>query len=217
MRGLQLVAQPTLAKVVDRGQASRPERLDGVQRLPPRFVSQPGHETVDLRLRLRQQSVLAQQFREYHIAHPESEGGHIDPGNHLEQIVVAAAAANRPQLAARVPQLEDDAGVVGQPAHDRKIDIHIVPYTQVVQVLKVGGELGDRLADALHAAEFRLQSIDAAQLGGREDATDRPRFQPQVPETPRQGLARLPVQLVYHLVNRLEGRLGHAEMSEDGA
>ena len=73
-------------------------------------------------LRREADRAIAQQLAEHDVAHAEAERGQIDAAERLQQLVVASAAADRAQLALRVEQLEDDAGVVRQPAHDREIE-----------------------------------------------------------------------------------------------
>ena len=53
---------------------------------------------------------------------PNPSAGRSTPPDGAEQVVVAAAAADGAQLALGVEQLEDGAGVVGEPAHDGEVE-----------------------------------------------------------------------------------------------
>jgi hypothetical protein len=46
-----------------------------------------------------------------------------------DKIVVTAAAGDGAQFARPVEDLEDDTGVISEPANDREIDLHEIPQT----------------------------------------------------------------------------------------
>ena len=88
---------------------------------------------------------------------PKPERRQVDAAERLQQGVVPAAAADRAQLALRVEQLEDDARVVRQAAHDLEVDRHPVEHAEPVEVVEVAPKLGDR----------RLHLGDVAELAAR--------------------------------------------------
>ena len=69
------------------------------------------------------QPAVPEQLAQHDIAHPESERGQVHPAQRLQQIVVAAAAADGAQRPPGVEQLEHRAGVVRQPAHDAEVEV----------------------------------------------------------------------------------------------
>ena len=75
-----------------------------------------------------------QQLAEHHVAHAEAECGKIDAAEIVQQRVVAPAAADRAELALGVEQLEHDAGVVREAAHDGEVDVDPVPDAERLQV-----------------------------------------------------------------------------------
>ena len=75
-------------------------------------------------LRLRGGDV-GDEVREHHVAHAEAERGQIDfaVAHQAEQLVVAAAAGQGALVFAAVEDLKDDAGVIGETADDRVVDL----------------------------------------------------------------------------------------------
>ena len=79
-------------------------------------------DVVDAARELRQERLLRQQLRQYDVPHSESDSRHRGAAEGLEQAVVAAAAADRAQLAAAVEGLEHDARVIGETADHRCVE-----------------------------------------------------------------------------------------------
>ena len=81
-----------------------------------------GQPRVHLRFGRRR---VVDEIGQHHIAHAEAERGQVDfaVAHQAEQLVVAAAARERALVFAAIEDLENDAGVIGEPADDRVIDL----------------------------------------------------------------------------------------------
>src|SRR5207245_11521762 len=95
---------PQSRRAVQYGRYVLPAHRDqrGVE-LPRRFESPP---------------MLREQLAEDDVPHAETDAGEIHAGDFLDQVVVATAPADRPQLFRPVEQLEASARVVGEASAD---------------------------------------------------------------------------------------------------
>ena len=73
---------------------------------------------IDCGLDLGCLSAQVQQLGQYHVAHAKAECWHRGAAELFQQIIVPAPAADRAQFASDVEQLENDASVVRETAHD---------------------------------------------------------------------------------------------------
>mmetsp|Transcript_60836 Transcript_60836/g.139493 ORF Transcript_60836/g.139493 Transcript_60836/m.139493 type:complete len:348 (-) Transcript_60836:542-1585(-) len=103
---------------------------------------------IDLRLELRQESLVVEQFHQHAIAEAEAAGWHVGREARVvqrEQLVVPAAAANGAQLALSVEALKDDAGVVREASDNRRVKHEEVGESVRLRLLEELGHIADRL------------------------------------------------------------------------
>ena len=129
----------------------------------------------------------------------EPERCHSERENGLRRRVstpakVPAAAGDRAKRAVAVEGLEDDARVVGEAAHDRRVDREVVRAAVRGREVGDGAELGDggRLG-----AERVLQRVERRPLAqGRHEGVDRGDVDAERPEVVVERVRRDLVELV---------------------
>ncbi len=157
---------------------------------------------------------LLQKFSEHDVPHPEAQRGQIGTPERLQQPVVAAAAADRPELFCAVEQLEHDAGVVGQPADDREIDLNEIAETHCRERLDRGAQRLPGFFPALHFGERVRDRVDPTQRGDLENGLRLARPASRIPQHLREGLFGHPLTLVDHPKGGRQLRL-HDAMPEE--
>src|SRR6185437_15785895 len=141
-------------------------------------------------------AALLQKLSQDDVSHAEPEGGEIGAAERLQQPVVAAAAAHGPQRLTGVEQLEDNPGVVSEPADDREIDRDEVPQSHGLQGPDGLAQRLPRLLPALHLAKRGQDGVEPAQ---RRDLEHRVRFpfpDARLPQLGRQHVLRVTLTLV---------------------
>ena len=144
------------------------------------------NKNVHVGVKSRQQAARLEQLQQHHIAHakPERGQGHFPAADELDEVVVAAAAGQRPEFALAVEGLKDDTRVVGQTADDA-----VIHPDKVAQ--SAGGEIVE----------------DALQLSGGkplfDERVDRCQGKTEGAEFLVALFGSLAFQLVHNLVERV--------------
>src|SRR2546430_16877379 len=86
------------------------------------MIRRPPRSTLFPYTTLFRSPMLREQLAEDDVPHAETDAGEIHAGDFLDQVVVATAPADRPQLFRPVEQLEDSARVVGEASDARETD-----------------------------------------------------------------------------------------------
>ena len=102
--------------------------------LPQRLVLD-GVEELDGSVKFGQQAARLEQLQQDDVAHAKAQRREVSfaAADEVDQIVVSSAARNGAELALFVERLEDDAGVVGQPANDVIINLDKLPQAARAQ------------------------------------------------------------------------------------
>src|SRR5882672_2417310 len=129
----------------------------------------------------------------------EPEGGKIDPAQRLQQAVIAAAPADRPQRFPSVEQLEHDPRVVGEPPDDREIYRDEVPEPHGFQGAHGLAQRLTRLLSASDLGESSGHGLDAPQIRYFEDDARFPPRDSHLRQDLREGFLRHPLAFVDHL------------------
>ncbi len=123
---------------------SRAQSFGDADRRRTLRLAERTHDVVESARQRREQAVVGEQLGDHDVAEAEADRRDRRPAERFEQPVVATAAAHRAQLALGVVGLEDDAGVVGETAHHRSVEVHVLRDPVGVEQLEETAQLGDR-------------------------------------------------------------------------
>ena len=167
----------------------------------------------------RRKASLLEKKGEGHVADRKSHGGKLRSAEFSDQVVIAAAAGQRPQLPLAVERLEHESRVVGEAPDDAEIDLHEFRQPHRLKAAEELAPIGEARLDAgggAGLAERPLQRIEGADRQECDDA----RLESRVERAERvlialEGCVPVPLELVDGAEKRPDPGPVEAERAEE--